>query len=89
MRGRRKLVPAPVTEATNPAESGGLVWETRPGDAVMAPISYAGPYVISHRPEEHTVSFRIPGQHAYLGVFTTEEEAKQAAEAHHAARRTA
>jgi hypothetical protein len=57
-------------------------WKRIAGDAISADLSRAGPYVISHRASEHTVSYRPPGKHHPLGVFATEDEAKQAAQRH-------
>ena len=59
-----------------------LSWRHIPGDAISADLSCAGPYVISHRPREHTVSYRPPREHHPLGVFATEDEAKNAAQRH-------
>lgn len=58
-------------------------WEENPGEpGIQAPLSYCGPYVISHRFAHHTLSYRPPGEHHHLGAFATAEEAKAAAEAH-------
>jgi hypothetical protein len=66
----RKVVPA------------SLHWNRIAGDGGSADLSRAGPYVISHRPSEHTVSYRPPGEHSHIGTFATEAEAKSAAERH-------
>lgn len=57
-------------------------WKRNPGSKIQAPLSYKGHYVISHRENEHTVSYRPPGQHHHVGTYKTEEEAKKAADAH-------
>ena len=63
-----------------------LKWKKEPGmSGIQAPISHGGKdhdYVISHRTDNHTVSFRPPGKHEHVGSFPTEKEAKAAAEAH-------
>lgn len=63
-----------------------LTWKKEPGiPGIQAPISHGGKkhdYVISHRRDEHTVSFRPPGKHAHVGTFVTEKEAKAAAATH-------
>jgi hypothetical protein len=62
-----------------------LKWKREPGSRVQAPISHGGKahhYVISHRPEEHTVSYRPPGQHHHVGSYRSERDAKAAAQAH-------
>ncbi len=71
------------------AAAGKLTWTRRPGTirggrAISAPISYGDThhYVISHRPDEHTVSYRPPGQHHHVGTYKTAREAKAAAEQH-------
>jgi hypothetical protein len=61
-------------------------WKKDPGiPNIQAPISHGGKshdYVISHRRDQHTVSYRPPGRHEHVGTFTTETAAKAAAEAH-------
>jgi hypothetical protein len=63
-----------------------LKWKKEPGTpGIQAPISHGGSahdYVISHRKDQHTVSHRPPGKHEHVGTFTTEREAKAAAEKH-------
>lgn len=63
-----------------------LKWKKEPGmPGIQAPISHGGKdhdYVISHRTDNHTVSFRPPGKHEHVGSFPTEKEAKAAAVAH-------
>jgi len=52
---------------------------------IQAPISHGGTehdYVISHRKDQHTVSFRPPGKHEHVGTFPTERKAKAAAAEH-------
>ncbi len=61
-------------------------WKKDPGiPGVQAPISHGGTahdYVISHRPDQHTVSYRPEGRHEHVGTFPTEKAAKAAAAAH-------
>lgn len=63
-----------------------MKWKKEPGTpGVQAPISHGGKthdYVISHRTDQHTVSYRPPGKHEHVGTFTTEKAAKAAAVAH-------
>jgi len=62
-----------------------LKWKREPGSSIQAPISHGGDrhhYVISHRPEDHTVSFRPPGEHHHVGSYRTERAAKVAAQQH-------
>ncbi len=62
-----------------------LTWKRRSGTpGISAPISYGEKhhYVISHRPEDHTVSYRPPGEHHHVGSYSTERAAKAAAEQH-------
>lgn len=62
-----------------------LKWKREPGSRIQAPISHGGRahhYVISHRPEEHTVSYRPPGEHHHVGSYRTERDAKAAADQH-------
>jgi hypothetical protein len=40
-----------------------------------------GDYVVSHRPQEHTVSFRPPGEHHHVGTFKTKAAATRAVNA--------
>ena len=66
-----------------------LKWKKEPGSAVQAPISHGGDahdYVISHRRDQHTVSYNPPGKHEHVGTFATEKEALAAAEAHEPSR---
>ena len=59
---------------------------------IQAPISHGGTehdYVISHRRDEHNVSYRPPGKHEHVGTFTTEREAKAAAALHASSSRSA
>lgn len=56
---------------------GKLKWRTRRGNAISAPLSYAGDFVISHRHEWHTASYRPPGKHVHLGVFLTKKAARE------------
>lgn len=66
-----------------------LTWKKSPGaPGIQAPISHGGDahdYVISHRTDQHTVSYRPPGKHEHVGTFSTEKAAKAAAEVHAAA----
>jgi hypothetical protein len=57
-------------------------WKRHPGSAIQAPLSGWGHYVISHRPQNHTVSYRPRGHHVHVGSFTTETLAKRAAREH-------
>lgn len=63
-----------------------LKWKREPGmPGIQAPISHGGKthdYVISHRHEDHTVSFRPPGEHHHVGSYRSEHDAKAAAEQH-------
>lgn len=68
--------------AEKPAADGGIEWTEHPGDAIQAPLSSGGHYVISHRTNEFNVSHRPPGEHHHVGKFTTLKEAKDAAETH-------
>ena len=70
-----------------PDESAGrpdvlLDWKESPGSDIQAPLSGAGPYMISHRKNEHNVSYRPIGEHHHVGTYTTPEAAKQGAEEH-------
>lgn len=57
-----------------------LKWKFAAGvPGIQADLSYAGDYVISHRREQFTVSFRPPGQHHHVGTFKTLALAKRAA----------
>lgn len=51
------------------------------GIKVQADLSCAGDFVISHRHEQFTVSYRPTGHHIHVGTFTTLAAAKRAAEA--------
>lgn len=55
-------------------------WQYREGTKVQAPISYCNHFVISHRPNCYTLSYRPPERHLHCGVFPNLLEAKQAAE---------
>lgn len=79
-----------------------LKWKKDPGmPGIQAPISHGHgvvpphDYVISHRRDQHTVSYRPPGKHESVGSFATEKEAKVAADTHargsrsHAVKKTA
>jgi len=64
-------------------------WKRDPGiPNVQAPLSHGHgvspphDYVISHRLNQHTVSYRPPGHHEHVGTYETEKEAKAAAAAH-------
>ncbi len=58
-------------------------WKEDPGSpGIQAPLSFTGDYVVSHRPGHHTVSYRPPGQHHYVGSYSTKDEAIAAAEQH-------
>jgi hypothetical protein len=59
-----------------------LAWKEDPGSHVQAPLSYAGDYVISHRTDQHNVSYRPPGEHHHVGCYKTKAEARAAAERH-------
>jgi hypothetical protein len=60
-----------------------LDWREHDGiPNIQAPLSVAGDYVISHRPEQFTLSYRPTGHHVPLGQFTTEQEAKDKAQRH-------
>ena len=59
-----------------------MTWATRLGSRISAPLSFSGPYVISHRRDCHTLSYRPTGVHKHLGQFKTVDEAKEAAETH-------
>jgi len=63
-----------------------LTWKREPGmPGIQAPISHGGDahhYVISHRTDDHTVSYRPPGEHHHVGSYKTEAEAKVAATQH-------
>lgn len=61
-----------------------LVWEEIEGSKDCAPLSCSGHYVISHRFEWHTVSYRPPGQRHHVGSYATPELATDAAEEHYA-----
>lgn len=63
-----------------------MEWLHRDGDAVQAPISYSGDYVVSHRLNRHILSHRPPNEHHRVGVFETAADAYIAAEAHHLAK---
>lgn len=56
-----------------------LKWEENEGSDKQAPLSYAGRYVISHRPNNFNLTGHKPYEH--LGTFKTLDEAKTAAEA--------
>lgn len=80
------LAPSPHSARVHArARSTKLSWKKEPGSAVQAPISHGGSahdYVISHRRDQHTVSYRPPGQHQHVGSYTTERAAKAAAAQH-------
>ena len=58
-------------------------WKRYPGiPNVQAPLSGWGHYTISHRQNNHTVSYRPPGHHVHVGSFPTEAKAKNAAHYH-------
>lgn len=63
-----------------------LKWKKEAGiPGIQAPISHGGDYhdyVISHRPDQHTVSYRPAGKHVHVGTFASEKEARRAAEEH-------
>ena len=79
-----------------------MVWKKRRGTKNMAPISYSGPYVITHRSQHvlgptydspskversFNLHYRPSGEHHYLGTFETLRAAKRAAREHADARR--
>jgi hypothetical protein len=75
---------------------GGLKWRSRRGDEVQAALSYTDDgYVISHRPNNFTLSYRpkIPGdrfgstEHHHVGSFGSLREAKSVARLHAKQRR--
>ena len=65
-----------------------LKWKKERGSKNQAPLSHGHglrpphDYVISHRSEDHTVSYRPPGQHHHVGSYASEQDAKAAAQAH-------
>jgi hypothetical protein len=72
-----------------------LDWQFIPANSNTAPLSVAGPYVISHRwnivptREDETrkvwyfpLSYRPPNEHHHIDNFNTLDEAKQAAQNH-------
>lgn len=59
-------------------------WEYSPGSRIQAPLSSRWHYVISHRPDEFTLSYRPPNEHHHVGTFKTLQEAKDAAAEHEA-----
>lgn len=66
----------------------GFRWKLNKGQrGVQAPVSFAKHYAVSHRPGEHTVSYRPPGQHHHVGTYKTKAAALRAAEKHHKARK--
>lgn len=61
-----------------------LIWKRHAGvPGIQAPLSTAGHYVISHRPGEHTVAYRPPGEHHSVGNYKSAVVAKGAAAHHH------
>lgn len=55
-------------------------WKSDPGmPGIQAPLSFGGDFVISHRPQNFTVSYRPPGEHHHVGSFGTLRQAKAAA----------
>jgi hypothetical protein len=60
-----------------------LPWKFHKGKpGIQANLSSSGPYVISHRPEEFTLSYRPEGEHHNVGTFKDLKLAKAAAERH-------
>ncbi len=59
-----------------------IKWLSNPGSPIQAPLSYGGDYVISHRTDLFTVSYRPPGQHVHVAQVKTLKAAKLAAEQH-------
>lgn len=47
-----------------------------------ASLSCYGPYVVSHRPGLHIVSYRPTGKHVHVGEYQTWQAAKAATEQH-------
>ena len=47
-----------------------------------AALSCAGPYIISHRPGRHVVSYCPTGQHHHVGEYQTWQAAEVAAAQH-------
>lgn len=59
-----------------------MKWEEITGDHISAALSVSGPYVISHRPDSYTLSYRPKGKHEHVGTFGTVAEAKREAQTH-------
>ncbi|MEK6881901.1 MAG: hypothetical protein AABY22_19945 [Nanoarchaeota archaeon] len=69
-----------------------LKWKYNRGSYIQTPLSIAGEYIISHRPDKFIfisgpdrfiLSYRPLGRHHDCGEFPTLAEAKQAAQKHH------
>lgn len=59
-----------------------IEWQFIEGSKKQAALSCWKHYVISHRPECYTVSYRPPNEHHHVGQYPTLEEAKLQAEDH-------
>lgn len=63
-----------------------MKWKLIPADGPCAALSVSGPFVISHRPERFTVSYRPEeggrSHHFHVGVYVTLEAAKAGADAY-------
>lgn len=55
-------------------------WKEIPPDGPVAPLSCAEDFMISHRTNNFTASWRPKGRHVHVGSFTTLDEAKAACE---------
>lgn len=80
----RRCVATPEERSALAERPAVLAWTEIPRTALVTPLSVSGPYVISHRAEEFTLSHRPPGVHKHVGTGETLDEAKALAEDHHA-----
>lgn len=63
-------------------ERGVIDWSHYPGSDICCPLTSWEDYVISHRPDQFTLSYRPKDSHIPLGQFTTLELAKSEAVEH-------
>lgn len=66
----------------SPLKSRTMEWEYIPGSNIQAPLSVSGDYVISHRSQQYTVSYRPPNTHVHIGTGRFLAEACELAEQH-------
>jgi hypothetical protein len=57
-------------------------WQHTPETKKVTALTFSGDYIISHRPECFTVSYRPTGQHYHVGQFQNVADGQAAAEEH-------